>query len=94
MQHNNTLPLLVHCVLAITLTLILLLPSFLLPSLLQQALVVSGTELPGFVNITNPTKREPLKIKISIGSDEIITQRVEWRNGVCGWNGVFVLVCV
>lgn len=51
-----------------------------------KAIVVSGTELPQFVDPTNPLKKQKLQVRISIGQYELFTQRVDVRGGVSEWN--------
>eukprot|EP00602_Paraphysomonas_sp_CaronLab_P003319 CAMPEP_0185019240 /NCGR_PEP_ID=MMETSP1103-20130426/1865_1 /TAXON_ID=36769 /ORGANISM="Paraphysomonas bandaiensis, Strain Caron Lab Isolate" /LENGTH=1852 /DNA_ID=CAMNT_0027549443 /DNA_START=18 /DNA_END=5573 /DNA_ORIENTATION=+ len=51
-----------------------------------KALVVSGTELPQFVDAKNPLKKKKLQIQVSIGRYEMFTQRAECNKGVSEWN--------
>ena len=50
-----------------------------------KALVVSGTELPEFVDPKNLIKKPKLQVQIAIGQYEMFTQRVECNQGVCEW---------
>ena len=51
-----------------------------------KALVVSGTELPQFVDAKNPLKKQKLQVLISVGKYELFTQRAECVRGVSEWN--------
>eukprot|EP00604_Paraphysomonas_vestita_P002816 CAMPEP_0174818892 /NCGR_PEP_ID=MMETSP1107-20130205/1828_1 /TAXON_ID=36770 /ORGANISM="Paraphysomonas vestita, Strain GFlagA" /LENGTH=1810 /DNA_ID=CAMNT_0016031457 /DNA_START=453 /DNA_END=5885 /DNA_ORIENTATION=- len=50
-----------------------------------KALVVSGTELPKFIDPSNPLKKAKLQVLIGCGKYEMYSQRVDCNNGVCDW---------
>jgi hypothetical protein len=50
-----------------------------------RALVVSGTELPDFVDPRNPLKKQKLQVQVAIGSREMFTQSADYNKGVCEW---------
>lgn len=54
-------------------------------SYVLKALVVSGTELPKFIDPSNPLKKAKLQVMIACGKYEMFTQRVDNHNGVCEW---------
>jgi hypothetical protein len=54
-------------------------------SYLLKALIISGTELPKFIDPQNPLKKAKLQIMIACGKYEMFSQRVDNHNGVCEW---------
>jgi hypothetical protein len=50
-----------------------------------KALIVSGTELPKFIDPTNPLKKAKLQVMIACGKYEMFSQRVDNHHGVCEW---------
>ena len=51
-----------------------------------KALVVSGTELPSFIDPQNPLKKQKLRIMISIGKYDLLSEKREIVHGVAEWN--------
>lgn len=51
-----------------------------------KALVVSGSELPSFIDPKNPLKKQKLRIMISVGKYDLLTEKREVVNGVAEWN--------
>jgi len=51
-----------------------------------RAMIISGTEIPVFKNMTGNTRK--MMVKIQCGKFEILTSRKENNNGVCEWSEV------
>lgn len=61
-----------------------------------RALVVSGTELPFFTDVSGSaalkgiasasTQYQPMRVRIAMGNEDIVTQKAAYENGMCRWN--------
>jgi hypothetical protein len=51
-----------------------------------KALVVSGSELPSFIDPKNPLKKQKLRIMVSVGKYDLLTEKRDVVNGVSEWN--------
>jgi hypothetical protein len=59
-----------------------------------KAMVISGTELPSFASLAAMTtgnlnklgEQQRLKVKVTIGIDELCTAEAKFEKGVCRWN--------
>lgn len=47
-----------------------------------KTLIVSGTQMPQFIDKTNPLKKQKLQMRISCGQYELVTNRVECNKGI------------